>query len=160
MHDFDLLLNREGLSFSDLYDVFNVRDDPAGLNTQELASIMALVLPEGARLTFKQLRYLKLVLDVNGDALISLEDFRNVFHGFASAGYVFLLRDEMRLEEALMRLAQRVRAGVSNKIRTVEGNVCLCLRRTPADVPVSAAAGQLHAIYLQTCYPVTPLWPR
>lgn len=63
-------------------------------------------------MTFKQLRYLMLVLDNNADAAISLDDMKTVFHGFTDAGYALNLRDEVRLEDALMRLSQRVRGGV------------------------------------------------
>lgn len=63
-------------------------------------------------LTYKQLRYLILMLDANGDGAVSLSDLRIALRGFATAGYVFALREEVRLEDALMRLAQRTRTGV------------------------------------------------
>lgn len=113
-----MLLQSNKMTFPELFDAFNVRNDPQGLNASELSALMGKVLP--SPLTFRQLRYFMLLLDVNGDAAISLCDFRNVFHGFSSAGYILALRDEVRLEDALMRLAQRMRRGVSLQACMVE----------------------------------------
>lgn len=113
INDFSSLLDRESVQFPELFDAFNVRGNPAGLNTEELAALMSLVFPKCTNLTFKHVRYLQLILDANGDSAVSLDDLRHVFLGYASAGYVFAWHDELRLEDVLMRLAQRVRAGVS-----------------------------------------------
>lgn len=83
---------------------------------------MATVMPADARLSFKQLRYLQLMLDNNGDSAVSLQDFKVVLAGFQTAGYVFSVRDEVRMDDVLMRLSQRMRRGV----RTFHGTYCTC----------------------------------
>lgn len=60
-------------------------------------------------LSAAQLRYLAVVLDVDGDGRVSLADFRTTAQRFAESGCALRANERLRIEDVLVRMAQGVR---------------------------------------------------